>query len=139
MKDVDCYPDKFDLENFNLTSLTSDAALTLDNSLTKRKTEIDYTPINKLAEFLKEVSRELRTARPSSVNGDLVRFFEDIYPSNETLITSAARKHSKEIIDLSEELVMAHKLSKERIKPLRDICIKLSKTALNYYEKYYSF
>ena len=132
------YPDKFDLNHFNLSSLFINAALALDNQITKGRNKTDYTPVHKLAQILRETSRELRIATPSNVNRSLVLFLNEFYPFDENIMNTA-KVQVKELIDLSEELMMVHGLPKKRVEPLRDICSKLSEAVSKYYAIEHSY
>ena len=133
------YPDSFDIEDKRLSDLFIYAAIDLDNSVKEGKEKTDYSSVDKLSRILRGASRELRVLRPSVENSELILFLErEFYQSGEAKVTNAARKQSKEIIDLSEELAMAPGLNKNRIESLRDICTKLGKATLSYWTRKHS-
>jgi hypothetical protein len=124
---------KFDLEDFLLSNLLSEVSIELDLLSQGRKLEEEnYQKINQLATMLREKSRDFRKGNETNTEA---YFFWIFYGERkeESNRYKVGELYANNLLVLSEELSIVKDLPQEKVKELKDVCVKFSKKARDYW------
>jgi len=126
--------EKFDLNDFNLSSFFSEVAIDLDNLNKKSYNQLNenyHSKISKAAEILRNKSREFRTGKE---NLEDKLFFWNFYGKEENKENMEVL-YADRLLVLSENLLIAKNLPVEKIGELAGICVRLSEKAREYWNE----
>lgn len=129
------YPDKFDLEDFSLSSFFSEVAIYLDLQSTGKTEKLirkDYSAITHASRILRKKSREFRMQGDFS---DEARFFWEFYGEREDESNKdISRELSADRLSiLSEKLATVKGSPLKGIEELANTCSKLSQKTGEYW------
>jgi len=135
MERSNTYPDKFDLDNFSLSSFFSEIAVYLDlqsTGKTEKLTRKDYSAIAHASKILRDKSREIRMQEG---NSNEIVFFWEFYgkKKDESNVEVSKKLSADRLIILSEELATAKGLFSKGLEELAKTCSNLSQKTREYW------